>query len=201
MRRGPRRDTLDDDLSTITISPFVTYIALALERSFSVGSGCSPDRDRRHCAVKTPRVDHAARRCGGARPIPGRLSASSSSACSPIQASICPSSLAPRYYFPNTPPVALSSNAFSKYRRRGLPVMERSVDRNFAHIDRRRRRLDSRGHRGPREVARIGNPHIRVSRGVSGVVCSGRNAVSGIGCAIAEHERRRAATSFVSSRL
>ena len=32
MRRGPLRDTLDDDLSTITISPFVTYIALALER-------------------------------------------------------------------------------------------------------------------------------------------------------------------------
>jgi len=39
MRRGPLRDTLDDDLSTITISPFVTYIALALERSFSFGSG------------------------------------------------------------------------------------------------------------------------------------------------------------------
>src|SRR5262249_39930779 len=32
MRRGPLRDTLDDDLSTITISPFVTYIAFALER-------------------------------------------------------------------------------------------------------------------------------------------------------------------------
>ena len=32
MRRGPLRDTLDDDLSTITISPFVAYIALALER-------------------------------------------------------------------------------------------------------------------------------------------------------------------------
>jgi len=27
MRRGPLRDNLDDDLSTIAISPFVTYIA------------------------------------------------------------------------------------------------------------------------------------------------------------------------------
>ena len=43
MRRGPLRDTLDDDLSTITISLFVTYIALALERSFSFGSGCAAE--------------------------------------------------------------------------------------------------------------------------------------------------------------
>jgi hypothetical protein len=34
MRRGPLRDTLDDDLSTITIPEFITYIALALERCF-----------------------------------------------------------------------------------------------------------------------------------------------------------------------
>jgi hypothetical protein len=44
MRRGPLRDTLDDDLSTITISPFVTYIALALERSFSFASGCAAEQ-------------------------------------------------------------------------------------------------------------------------------------------------------------
>jgi hypothetical protein len=30
MRHGPLRDTLDDDLSTITISPFITSIALPL---------------------------------------------------------------------------------------------------------------------------------------------------------------------------
>src|SRR5262249_22262700 len=41
MRRGPLRDTLDDDLSTITIPPICHSIALALERSFSFGSGCA----------------------------------------------------------------------------------------------------------------------------------------------------------------
>src|SRR5262249_5102332 len=44
MRCGPLRDTLDDDLSTIIIPPFVTYIALALERSFSFGSGCAAEQ-------------------------------------------------------------------------------------------------------------------------------------------------------------
>jgi hypothetical protein len=44
MRRGPLRDTLDDDLSTITIPPFVTSIALTLERSFSFGSGCAAEQ-------------------------------------------------------------------------------------------------------------------------------------------------------------
>src|SRR5262249_2726925 len=101
-------------------------------------------------------------------------------------------------------PVTIETIAFSQYRRRWpliYPVMERPVDRKFAHINRRRRRLDSRGRRGPREVARIGNPHIRVSRDVSAVVCAGRNAVSDIGCAIAKHEPHRPATSSISSRL
>jgi hypothetical protein len=43
MRRGPIRDTPDDDLSKITIFPFVTYIALgfrALARTCS-GTGYS----------------------------------------------------------------------------------------------------------------------------------------------------------------
>src|SRR5215470_6820077 len=34
MRRDPLRDTRDDDLSTITSSPFATSVALAQERSF-----------------------------------------------------------------------------------------------------------------------------------------------------------------------
>src|SRR5262245_26494520 len=45
MRRGPLRDALDDDLSTITISPFVTCIALPLERLFLFGSGCAINAD------------------------------------------------------------------------------------------------------------------------------------------------------------
>jgi hypothetical protein len=44
MRRGPLRATLDDDLSTITIPPFATSIALTLERSFSFGSGCAAEQ-------------------------------------------------------------------------------------------------------------------------------------------------------------
>jgi hypothetical protein len=44
MRRGPLRDTLDDDLSTMTVPPFITSIALALELSFSFGSGCARNR-------------------------------------------------------------------------------------------------------------------------------------------------------------
>ena len=43
MRRGRLRDTLDHDLSTITISPFVTYIAVALD-PFSFGSGCAAEQ-------------------------------------------------------------------------------------------------------------------------------------------------------------
>jgi hypothetical protein len=44
MRRGPLRDDPDDDLSTITISLFVTCIALDLGRSFSFGSGCAAEQ-------------------------------------------------------------------------------------------------------------------------------------------------------------
>src|SRR5262249_59130078 len=44
MRRGPLRDTLDDDVSTITIPPLVTCIALAWGRSFSFGSGCAAEQ-------------------------------------------------------------------------------------------------------------------------------------------------------------
>src|SRR5262245_23847655 len=67
MRRGPLRNTLDDDLSTITILRFVASIALPLD--FSFGSGCAAERavnadarnslallrtrcDRRSCAAK-----------------------------------------------------------------------------------------------------------------------------------------------------
>src|SRR5262249_54493172 len=60
MRRGPLRDTLDDDLSTITIPPFVTYIALALERSFSFGSRCAAEQ--RH------NLNGGFRSRGGSRP-------------------------------------------------------------------------------------------------------------------------------------
>src|SRR5262247_1755087 len=44
MRRGPLRDTLDDDVSTITIPPLVTCIALAWGRAFSFGSGCAAEQ-------------------------------------------------------------------------------------------------------------------------------------------------------------
>ena len=44
MRRGLLHDTPDDDLSTITIAPFVTYIALAFVRSFSLGSECAAEQ-------------------------------------------------------------------------------------------------------------------------------------------------------------
>src|SRR5215467_63415 len=101
-------------------------------------------------------------------------------------------------------PVTIETIAFSQYRRRGpliYPVMERPVDRKFAHINRRRRRWDSRGHRSPREVARIGNSHLRVSRGVSAIIIGGRNAMFDIGCAHAGDERVGAAGPFVSSRL
>src|SRR5262245_46803578 len=101
-------------------------------------------------------------------------------------------------------PVTIETIAFSQYRRRGpliYPVMERPVDRKFAHINRRRQRWDSRGHRSPREVARIGNSHLRVSRGVSAVIIGGRNAMFDIGCAHAGDEWVGAAGPFVSSRL
>jgi hypothetical protein len=57
MRRGPLRDTLEDDLSTITIPPFVTYIALALERSFRLARDAQRNRPfcpRLHCSRPHP---------------------------------------------------------------------------------------------------------------------------------------------------
>jgi hypothetical protein len=57
MRRGPLRDNLDDDLSTIAISPFVTYIALALERSFRLArmrSGTGHSVRPLHCSRASP---------------------------------------------------------------------------------------------------------------------------------------------------
>src|SRR5215471_10779905 len=101
-------------------------------------------------------------------------------------------------------PVTIETIAFSQYRRRWpliYPVMERPVDRKLAHINRRRRRLDSRGHRSPREIARIDGPNLCVSRVVSAVIIGGRNAMFDIGCAHAGDERVGAAGPFVSSRL
>jgi hypothetical protein len=62
MRHGPLRDTLDDDLSTITIPPFVTYIGLAWERSFSFGSGCAAEqRHNLHGGFRSRRQEQTSR--------------------------------------------------------------------------------------------------------------------------------------------
>ena len=73
MRRGPLSDTLDDDLSTITISPFITSIALPLERSFSFGSGCAAeqainDDAPNPLALLRTRCDRPCRSCAAERP-------------------------------------------------------------------------------------------------------------------------------------
>src|SRR5262249_23649348 len=44
MRLGPLRDAPDDDLSTITVPPFVTSIALVSQRWFSFGPGCAAEQ-------------------------------------------------------------------------------------------------------------------------------------------------------------
>ena len=45
IRCGPLRDTLDDDLSTIIISPFVTYIRLHWPAGFSPSTVQRPYHD------------------------------------------------------------------------------------------------------------------------------------------------------------
>src|SRR5262245_39288886 len=82
-----------------------------------------------------------------------------------------------------------------------LSAMERTVVGNSADLDCRRRRYGSRGDRKSREVAWIANQHVRIRRSISAVVGVVEYAMPGFGYANAEHEQRRSAEPFASTRV